>query len=72
MKQLGKIYRLSDEELRASLIQVGMPEDYATILAGLDVFSREEGREDQTTETVLKVTGQSPVSLEQFIRQHMQ
>lgn len=48
-----------------------MPEDYATALAGLDVFIREEGREDQTTETVLKVTGKSPVSLEQFIRQHM-
>ncbi|WP_375165284.1 NmrA family NAD(P)-binding protein [Paenibacillus taichungensis] len=62
---------LSDAELRNSLIQAGMSEDYATALAGLDVFIREEGREDQTTETVLKVTGQSPVSLEQFIRQHM-
>ncbi|KOY15120.1 oxidoreductase [Paenibacillus xylanivorans] len=63
---------LSDEELRNSLIQAGMPQDYATTLAGLDVFIREEGREDQTTETVLKITGQNPVSLEQFFRQHMQ
>ncbi|MFC9708390.1 NmrA family NAD(P)-binding protein [Paenibacillus sp. NPDC056933] len=63
---------LSDEELRISMIRAGIAEDYATILAGLDVFIREEAREDQTTDTVLKVTGQSPLSLEQFIRQHMQ
>ncbi|MGC5771841.1 NAD(P)H-binding protein [Paenibacillus pabuli] len=62
---------LSDEELRNSLIRTGMTEDYATTLAGMDVFIREEGREDQTTDTVLNVTGQSPISLEQFIRQHM-
>lgn len=49
-----------------------MSEDYATVLAELEVFIREEGREDQMTETVLKFTRQSPGSMEQFIRKHMQ
>ncbi|PQP81468.1 ergot alkaloid biosynthesis protein [Paenibacillus sp. PCH8] len=60
---------LSDEELRNSMIRAGMSEDYAVALAGLDRFIREEGREDQVTDTVLKVTGHSPVTLERMFRQ---
>ncbi|WFR61501.1 ergot alkaloid biosynthesis protein [Paenibacillus amylolyticus] len=61
---------LSDDELKSSMIQAGMPEDYATALAGLDIAIREEGREDQVTNTVLKVTGNSPISMEQFVQNH--
>ena len=45
---------LSDDELRNSMIRAGIPEAYAAALAGLDVPIREEGREDQTTDTVKK------------------
>ncbi|MGN7412621.1 NmrA family NAD(P)-binding protein [Paenibacillus sp. SAF-068] len=62
---------LSDDELRNSMIQAGMPEDYATALAGLDIAIREEGREDQVTDTVLKLTGNGPISMEQFVQNHM-
>ena len=62
---------LSDDELRNSMIQAGMPEDYATALAGLDIAIREEGREDQVTDTVLRLTGNSPISLEQFVQNHI-
>lgn len=62
---------LSDDELRNSMIQAGMPEDYATALAGLDIAIREEGREDQVTDTVLRLTGNGPISMEQFVQNHM-
>lgn len=63
---------LSDDELRNRMIRAGMSEEYATALAGLDVPIREEGREDQTTDTVKKITGNSPISFEQFVQNHME
>ncbi|WP_440119194.1 ergot alkaloid biosynthesis protein [Paenibacillus sp. QZ-Y1] len=63
---------LSDDDLRNSMIRAGMSEEYATALAGLDVPIREEGREDQTTDTVKKITGNSPISFEQFVQNHME
>ena len=49
-----------------------MPTEYATFLAGLDRRIREEGTEDQTTDTVKNVTGRDPISLEQLITMHVQ
>ena len=57
---------LSDDKLRNSMIRAGMSGEYAAVLAGLDVPIREEGREDQTTDTVKKLTGNNPISFEQF------
>ncbi|WP_411736244.1 ergot alkaloid biosynthesis protein [Paenibacillus sp. M2] len=63
---------LSDDELKNSMIRAGMSVEYAAALAGLDVPIREEGREDQTTDTVTKITGNSPISFEKFIQNHME
>ncbi|WP_458126653.1 NmrA family NAD(P)-binding protein [Paenibacillus sp. Z3-2] len=63
---------LSDDELRNSMIQAGMPEDYAKTLAGLDIFIREEGREDQVTDTVLRLTGNSPISISRLFNRFIQ
>ncbi|MNW62350.1 hypothetical protein D3C74_404740 [compost metagenome] len=53
------------------MIQAGMPEDYATMLAGLDTHIREEGREDQVTESVLRVTGNQPLSIARLFSKQM-
>lgn len=62
---------LSEETLRNQMIQAGMPEDYATMLAGLDTYIREEGREDQVTDTVLRITGKLPLSIERLFSKQM-
>ncbi|SEK05951.1 NmrA family NAD(P)-binding protein [Paenibacillus polymyxa] len=61
---------LSDEELKAGMVRAGMPEEYADMLAGLDRRIRENGSEDQVTDTVKLVTGRCPVSFEQFVLSH--
>ncbi len=54
-------------------IQVGVPllrAKYTKTLSEMDVRIRLEGLEDQVTDTVLRVTGRAPRSLEQFITAH--
>ncbi|MCM3132343.1 NAD(P)H-binding protein [Paenibacillus polysaccharolyticus] len=62
---------LSEETLRNQMIQAGMPEEYATMLAGLDTHIREDGREAQVTDTVLRVTGKLPLSIEGLFSKQM-
>ena len=52
------------------MIQAGMPEDYATMLAGLDTHIRGR-REDQVTDTVLRVTGNPPLSMKRMFSKQM-
>ncbi|MFS0869404.1 NmrA family NAD(P)-binding protein [Paenibacillus xylanilyticus] len=68
MEQSIQHRSLSDEALTQSMVDAGMPGDYAALLAGLDRQIREEGSEDQTTDTVKKVTGRDPIALEQLIK----
>lgn len=62
--------RITEEQLAQSLTAAGVPNDYAEFLADLDRRIRVEGVEDQVTDTVLRVTGRNPRSLEDFIRSH--
>lgn len=67
MEQTIEYRPLSDEALTRGMVESGMPAEYAAFLAGLDRLIREEGTEDQTTDTVKNVTGRDPISLEQLI-----
>ncbi|MBB3125552.1 ergot alkaloid biosynthesis protein [Paenibacillus rhizosphaerae] len=60
--------RITEEQLAQSLTAAGIPDHYAELLADLDRRIRTEGVEDQVTDTVLRVTGRNPRSLEDFIR----
>lgn len=62
---------ITEQELRSGLIAAGVPEDYAAFLAHLDTRIRIEGIEDQATDTVLRVAGREPRSLESFVRDHL-
>lgn len=62
--------RVTPEQLAEGHRAVGLPQSYAEYLAGMDVRIRSEGIEDQVTDTVLRVTGREPRSLEQFIFEH--
>lgn len=53
------------------MFAAGVPEDYAAFLAHLDTRIRTEGIENQATDTVLRVTGREPRSLEAFVRDHL-
>lgn len=53
-----------------ALTAAGVPAPYAAFLARLDHRIRVEGSEDQVTETVLRVTGREPRSLEDFIQEN--
>jgi len=66
----AKHIHITPEELTERHKAAGLPESYAEYLAGLDVRIRLEGLEDQITDTVLRVTGREPRSLEQFISEH--
>ncbi|CAI6040599.1 hypothetical protein PAECIP112173_00995 [Paenibacillus sp. JJ-100] len=57
---------ISEEILRNQMVEAGMPEEYATLLAGLDTFIKEQGSEDQVTDTVQRITGNPPLSLHSF------
>ncbi|MBM0633969.1 hypothetical protein [Paenibacillus polymyxa] len=39
-------------------------------MTGLDRKIREEGAEDLSTDTVMRVTGKAPVSFQQFAQRH--
>lgn len=47
-----------------------MAEDYARFLAGMDEDIKLHGKEDLATDTVERITGRPPKSLEQFAREH--
>ncbi|NHN34493.1 ergot alkaloid biosynthesis protein [Paenibacillus agricola] len=71
---LGKSIKhisLSDKKLQEALTQAGIPNVYAEFLAGLDAKIREEGSENQVTDTVMRVTGHAPLSFEQFVKMHL-
>lgn len=61
---------ISPEQLTQRHVAAGLPESYAKNLAEMDVRIRLEGLEDQVTDTVRRVTGREPRSLEQFITEH--
>lgn len=59
---------ITEDELRSALVAAGVPGEYAAFLAHLDTRIRTEGLEDRATDTVLRVTGREPRSLEAFVR----
>ncbi|MDQ0045781.1 ergot alkaloid biosynthesis protein [Paenibacillus polymyxa] len=61
---------ISDDELTRSWLAAGISKDYAEIMTGLDRKIREEGAEDLSTDTVMRVTGKAPVSFQQFAQRH--
>lgn len=68
--QAVKHSRITEEQLVQSLTAAGVPNSYAELLADLDRRIRMEGVEDQVTDTVRRVTGRDPRSLEDFIREN--
>lgn len=56
---------LSQEQLTQRFISIGMPQDYAEFLAGLDGFLA-AGSEDRTTGVVKRVTGYLPQAFAEF------
>ncbi len=50
------------------MINSGIPEPFASFLATLESEAIRNGREDRVTDTVLRVTGVPPTSLEAFLR----
>ncbi|MCA1293251.1 ergot alkaloid biosynthesis protein [Paenibacillus sp. alder61] len=66
----AKHIRVTPEQLTERHKASGLPESYAEYLAGMDVRIRLEGMEDRVTDTVLRITGREPRSLEQFISEH--
>ncbi|SED03925.1 NAD(P)H-binding protein [Streptomyces melanosporofaciens] len=56
-------------ELRQRLEAMGIPAEFAAVLAGLDEDIR-HGAEDRTTDTVQRVTGRAPRSFRAFAEAH--
>ncbi|MCY1017728.1 NAD(P)H-binding protein [Pyxidicoccus sp. MSG2] len=52
---------VSVDEARASMMSAGIPEAYASLLAGMEA-SIARGSEDRTTDSVLRITGRRPRS----------
>lgn len=61
---------ISDEEFLMRWVDAGLSKDYASFMTELDRRIREEGTEAQVTDTVLRVTGRSPISFTQFAQYH--
>jgi uncharacterized protein YbjT (DUF2867 family) len=59
---------ITEDQLVQALTAAGVPVSYAAFLAGLDHRIRVEGSEEQVTDTVLRVTGREPRSIEDFIQ----
>ncbi len=71
-RELGRPVRfvgLTDEEVRAGLLRGGLPEFYVDALVEVGRVFRNGGVETVTS-TVRDLTGHSPVSFEQFVRDH--
>ncbi|WP_181469786.1 hypothetical protein [Paenibacillus sp. MDMC362] len=66
----AKHIHITPEEFTERHKAAGLPESYAKYLAGPDVRIRLEGLEEQVTDTVFRVAGREPRSLEQFISEH--
>jgi uncharacterized protein YbjT (DUF2867 family) len=60
---------LTDEEARAGMLRGGLPSFYVDSLLEVSRAYRDGGAETVTS-TVLDLTGRSPVSFEQFVRDH--
>jgi len=58
--------RISEDEVAAQLYAVGIPDDYSRVLAQLDTYIA-EGKEEIMNDVVEKVTGERPVSFEEFV-----
>lgn len=56
---------ISEAELAARWVALGLEESYAKILAGMDTAIA-HGAEDRTTDTVLRVTGWAPQTFAEF------
>lgn len=61
---------LSAAELRSRIVEFGIPEDFAAVLAALDDDIR-GGAEDRVTDTVEQVTGRPPSSFAAFVEREM-
>ncbi|NUU62709.1 ergot alkaloid biosynthesis protein [Paenibacillus agri] len=61
---------IEDHELTRSWLALGLGKEYAAFMTELDRRIREEGTEDLTTDSVLKVTGKAPVSFMDFAKKH--
>lgn len=60
---------LAPEELAQIYVGIGLPPDYAPVLAGMDeAISR--GSEDRLTDEVFRLTGRQPRSFRSFLEEH--
>jgi ergot alkaloid biosynthesis protein len=66
-KRTVKHVRMSNDELADRFIRIGMAQDYAAFLAGLDEFLA-TGAEDRTTNVVKRLTGRAPRKFAEFAR----
>jgi uncharacterized protein YbjT (DUF2867 family) len=69
---LGRTVRyrnLSDEQLKAGLLSAGQDEWQATALVELNTYAR-QGHASVVTDTVERITGRPPRSLDQWARDH--
>ncbi|SLN38841.1 NAD(P)H azoreductase [Roseovarius albus] len=72
--QLGRKithHRLTVDELTERHQSLGLPEEYAQTLAAMDGVIA-GGSEDRVTDSVLKLTGSRPTSIDQFVQQNME
>jgi uncharacterized protein YbjT (DUF2867 family) len=60
---------LTDEQLMAGMIGGGQPEWQATALVELNVYAR-QGHASVVTDTVERVTGRAPSTIEEWAREH--
>jgi len=58
--------KISEKEEAERMVAFGVPKDYAKMLAELDTHIA-QGKEDITSDTVLKVGGKEPQGLEAFL-----
>jgi len=61
--------RLTFEEMKAKFISFGMPQDFATVLAGFDEQIAND-LEAELDDIVLKITGRPPKSFREFALEH--
>lgn len=58
------------DEMTQRFQNSGLGKDYAEMLSGLDVAIK-GGLEDRITDSVLKLTGRAPISLEEFVKKNV-
>lgn len=62
-------HKLSVAELTRLFVGIGLPEDYAAVLAGMDE-AISKGSEDRVTNEVAQITGRPPRSFRSFLEAH--